>query len=437
MKRHFSLLAAAVATLFSVGGNLFAQDKPETDQNKRQAPVVSKDADFAERQLAFTLNLFHNAIQTQSPRSNALIAPFSVYRSLAALSLGSAGQTKTEIDAALFRSDWDETRWRQELGAVDAALRDAPEATLAGELWCAPNWQLQEDFAQDLEKLTGQKATTFDFSQPNACDNLNYWISEQTKGKISKLIQSVAPSTRLLLADATLFAGKWKKAFDPDETVERAFVNLNQDKFLLPFMSQTGQFLYAENEKFQYLEAPYEDDRFSLVVVLPNENESYSAVERALTPAQLLECRRLAKETELEFRFPKFSVSRSFDLNKTLQQAGVVQAFGLSADLTRIAGDANLLVSRVTQGAYLAVDESGTVAEAATVAVMAPKTLPNLPKFYANRPFIYFIRHNADGAILFVGRLVSPEQAGGVKVEPEENHDEENTPEENAGGTLG
>ncbi|MBQ9800808.1 MAG: hypothetical protein IJO40_12850 [Thermoguttaceae bacterium] len=151
-------------------------------------------------------------------------------------------------------------------------------------------------------------------------------------------------------------------------------------------------------------------DRFSLVVVLPNNYASYAKVERDLTPAKLRECRAKAKETLVDFRFPKFTVRRSVDLTATLQKAGVVSAFGLDADLTPIAGDANLRLGQAKQGAFLAVDEAGTVAAAATAVTAAPKTVPQA-KFYADRPFFYMIRHNASGAVLFAGRFVSPQQA--------------------------
>ena len=433
MKRQFSLLAAAVATLFSVGGNLFAQDKSDADKKEDKAPVVSKDADFAERQLAFTLNLFHSALETESKKnSNTLIAPFSVYRSLAALSLGSAGKTKTEINAALYRSGWNDERWQKEFGAVDAALKDAPEATIAGGLWTAPHFQLRQEFAEGLKKLSGQEATSLDFKRPNANEDVNYWISDKTNGRIKDLVQPLDASTCLLLADATSFAGKWRQAFDPKETTEDVFFNRKNEKFKLPLMKQTGEFLFYETDDFQYLEAPYEDSRFSLVVVLPNKDK-YADVESALTPDQLLECREEAQPTELEFRFPKFSVSRSFDLVACLKEAGVEQAFGLTANLSPIAGSTNLYVNSVTQGVYLAVDEAGTTAEAATVAVAAPKTRPR--QFNVNRPFLYFVRHNADGAVLFVGRFVAPENAGGKKEESkEEEPKKENESNSGSGG---
>ncbi len=408
MKRHFPLLAATVATLFSVGGSLFAQDAPKVEPF--ETPVVLKNADFSERQLAFALNTFRRAVETESANANTLVAPFGAYRVLGALSLGSAGQTKTEIDAALFRSDSDDADWKAAVADANAALTEAPETTLVGGLWIAPDLKLKKEFAADLQKFSGQKAEPLDFAQDQAVKEINAWFSANTNERIPNLLDSVASETRLLLADATTFDGRWKRAFDPKATQNRAFNNIDGAKVDFPSMSKTAKFAYYDADDFQYLEAPYDGDRFSLVVVLPNNYASYAKVERDLTPAKLLECRAEAKETLVDFRFPKFTVRRSVDLAATLQKAGVVSAFGLDADLTPIAGDANLRLGQAKQGAFLAVDEAGTVAAAATAVTAAPKTVPQA-KFYADRPFFYMIRHNASGAVLFAGRFVSPQQA--------------------------
>jgi len=429
MKRHFPLLAATVATLFSVGGSLFAQDASKVEPF--ETPVVSKDADFAERQLAFALNTFRRAVETESANANTLVAPFGAYRVLGALSLGSAGQTKTEIDAALFRSDSDDADWKKAVADANAALTEAPETTLVGGLWTAPGFKLKKEFAADLKKFSGQKAESLDFAQESALKEVNAWFSENTNGRIPSLLDSLAPETRLLLADATTFDGRWKHAFDPKETRNRAFDAIDGEEVDFPSMSKTAKFAYYDADDFQYLEAPYDGDRFSLVVVLPNDYASYAKVERELTPAKLLECRAEAKEALVVFRFPKFTVRRSVDLASTLQKIGVVSAFALDADLTPIAGDANLRLDQAKQGAFLAVDETGTVAAAATAASAAPKAVPDA-NFYADRPFFYMIRHNDSGAVLFAGRFVSPQQAEATETAEiaEEETDEPEVAEE-------
>jgi len=408
MKRHFSLLATTVATLFAVGGSLFAKDEPETDQFAK--PVLSKDADFEERQLAFALTTFHRALENESTQANTLVAPFGVYRVLGALSLGSAGQTKTEIDAALFRDDLEADAWKQDVADAAAALSQAPEVKLAGGLWAAPHVKLAQEFQADLRDLTGQNASTFDFSQADACAKINSWFSRNTSGRVSNLLDSVHAKTSLLIADATTFDGKWKDAFDPQETSRRPFVGLDGSETEFPLMSKTADFKYCQTKDFQYLEAPYSDDRFSLVVVLPNDYESYAEIERALTPAQLLDCRQKAKSVLVDFSFPKFTIERSVNLVKTLQSSGVVDAFGLDADFSRFAGDVNLTVDQAKQGLFFAVDEAGTTAAAATVATVVPKAAPT--QFSADRPFFYLIRHNETGIVLFAGRFVQPVEAG-------------------------
>jgi len=116
---------------------------------------------------------------------------------------------------------------------------------------------------------------------------------------------------------------------------------------------------------------------------------------------------------------PKFNVERSFDLGATLKKAGVVSAFGDAADFARMTADGEKLkVDQAKQAVFISVDENETEAAAATMVTMeqvgassmfAP---PPPPKFYADRPFFYFLRDNTTGAVLFAGRLVDPEPSG-------------------------
>ena len=138
------------------------------DFYSRQAESSPESKFFAENQTAFALKLYRGATEGAKTDANVLVAPFSVFRGLNALSLGSAGKTKAEIDAALGRSDVADETWIRTLAAVDSSLNAAPETTFAGALWFAPDLKLDETFVQRCKETSRIEAAAFDFAAPNA-----------------------------------------------------------------------------------------------------------------------------------------------------------------------------------------------------------------------------------------------------------------------------
>ncbi len=400
----------AFAALFAFGGNVEAQDSRRSGAKRSFVP---EDEEFAKQQFAVALNLYRGALECDAADANVLVAPFSACRCLNALSLGSAGRTKAEIDAALARDAWSDERWSETFGSVDRYVDATRETKLAGALWFAPDLKLDEAFVDRCEKMSQTEATTFDFAAPNALKTANDWFEKNTDGKIKNFLSGLDPETRLLIADATNFKAQWLRGFDKRATRTRFFTDVRGEKIPVATMRETAPFKYCDAENFQYLEAPYKGGRFAFVVVLPREGESFVDVERSLTPELLRECRERAEQTTVTLRLPRFKVERSFDLAATLKKAGVVSAFGPDADLSPITGGGEpLKVDQAKQAAFISVNEKGTEAGAATMqAAMMGAAIPNV-EFYADRPFVYFIRDNATGAVLFAGRLVAPEPDG-------------------------
>jgi len=407
----FAFSAASASAQMEMGMGMGMGPAP--DFYSRQAESSPESKFFAENQTAFALKLYRGATEGAKTDANVLVAPFSVFRGLNALSLGSAGKTKAEIDAALGRSDVADETWIRTLAAVDSSLNAAPETTFAGALWFAPDLKLDETFVQRCKETSRIEAAAFDFAAPNALKKANAWFARNTGRKIRNFLTELNPETGLLIADATTFKATWRIEFELEKTQTRFFTDVRGEKIPVATMRETAPFKYCDAENFQYLEAPYKGGRFAFVVVLPREGESFVDVERSLTPELLRECRERAEQTTVALRLPRFKVERSFDLAATLKKAGVVSAFGPDADLSPITGGGEpLKVDQAKQAAFISVNEKGTEAGAATMqAAMMGAAIPNV-EFYADRPFVYFIRDNATGAVLFAGRLVAPEPDG-------------------------
>ncbi|MBR4975984.1 MAG: serpin family protein, partial [Thermoguttaceae bacterium] len=388
MKRFWFLTFAA---FFVFCGNVEAQYSSRYRSERSRVP---EDEEFAKQQFAFALNLYRGALEGDAADANVLVAPFSACRCLNALSLGSAGRTKAEIDAALARDAWSDERWSKTFGDVDRLVNLTRETTLAGALWFASDLKLDEAFVDRCEKMSRTEAATFDFSAPTALKRANDWFEKNTDGKIKDFLSDLNPETRLLIADATTFKAEWLQKFDKDLTRTRYFTNAQGEKIPVAMMAQAEEFRYYDAGEFQYLEAPYEGGRFALAIVLPKKGESLAKVERFLIPARLLDYRDRAEYTKVRFRLPKFKVERSFDLGETLRKAGVVSAFEDDADFTRMtAADEEgrrekLKVEQAKQAVFLSVDENGTEAAAATAFSMLGSAMQRSEplKFYADRP---------------------------------------------------
>ncbi len=373
----------------------------------------SKTADSAEAdgRLSFALDAFRDAIDEASENENVVVSPLGIYRILGALSLGTDETTKTQIDAALGRTESDE-EWTTKTSELYRALEADPEIALAGGLWIQNGLTIEDSYLEKLGALSDQEARNVDFSA-DAAKSINDWFKAKTDGKVADLIGEISPDARLFLADAVQFKGEWARAFDPNETRKSYFKGLGDDAkdVRIPSMWIKSAFPYRAGDGFQYLELPYRDGRYSMVVLLPDVGR-YAEFEKNLSAANLEKWRNEAKETEVRVLLPKFAVDRKTELKNVLNKLGIVDAFGDAANFKPMVGDVELKLGSVVQGAFLKIDERGTEAAAGTGATLVLKSAPDqTPKFYADRPFLYFVRRDADSQIVFCGRFVDPSAA--------------------------
>jgi serine protease inhibitor len=219
--------------------------------------------------------------------------------------------------------------------------------------------------------------------------------------------------TRMVLTNAIYFKGKWALQFDPKMTFDSDFWTSATDKIKAPLMTEHGEFNYLENEALQAVELPYTGKGVSMIVLLPRQRDGLGGLESKLTSKNLSEWIGALKPTkELTVTLPKFKMTSQFELSKELQALGMKDAFDSSgrANFSSMGGEPGYLyLSHVIHKAFVDVNEEGTEAAAATGVVMKARALtkPN-PVFRADHPFVFVIRDNKSGAILFMGRLVKP-----------------------------
>jgi serpin B len=236
---------------------------------------------------------------------------------------------------------------------------------------------------------------------------INDWVSEMTHNKILDIIPPSIPhlNTRLVLVNAVYFKATWATPFDKARTTNAPFHLESGKTVSVPMMRRTADYGYAEDKLMQVLELPYSSNRFSMMIFLPKESTNFALVERSLYPVRIEQWRQKCKQQEVGVYIPRFKSGSQFDLKPSLRERGMKLAFTQAADFSGITPIQPFWIFNILHKACIDVDEAGTEAAAATAVDMST----GFPKWFAaDHPFLFLIRANRTGTILFLGRVVDP-----------------------------
>lgn len=354
---------------------------------------------------AFAGDLYQQLAQS---RGNLVFSPLSVSTALAMTLAGARGQTAKEMTTVL-RNPPDATLLGQLTQAGNAA---GDQLLLAQSLWVDRGFSLLPDFVRNSEQQFHATPQTADFSHhpDDARSLINRWVSDKTKGKIADLFASgtLTRDTRLVLASAVYFNGKWQSKFDPAKTQPSTFHSTAAAPVQTPFMHQTARFPYAETATAQILELPYGGGSLAFDVILPKAGTPLSTLEDALHSDGLSTWLGHLQHKQVEVAVPKFRAESAFSLKKALSAMGMPTAFTDGADFSGINGQRDLAISQVAHKAFIDVSEEGTEAAAATGIAVSLTAYAQPVAFHADHPFLFLIRDTKSGAILFAGRLEDP-----------------------------
>ncbi|KAM9225176.1 serpin B12 isoform 2-T3 [Dugong dugon] len=248
---------------------------------------------------------------------------------------------------------------------------------------------------------------------------INFWVESQSEDKIKEFFsqETINNTTVLVLVNAVYFKAKWQKYFDSKNTVDAPFFINENEKKTVKMMNQMGLFRigFIEELQAQILEMRYTKGKLSMFVLLPSSSSDnlngLEELEKKMTYEKIVawtSSKNMSEET-VAVSFPQFTLEDSYDVNSILQDMGIVDIFDeTKADLKGISSSPNLYVSKIVHKTFLEVDEDGTWAAAASGAVGVLNSTPPYTTFNANRPFLFFIRHNQTQTLFFYGRVYSP-----------------------------
>ncbi len=399
----FTLLAIGLVFLSSMA---FAQDNNS---------VVNANNQFA----------FDLYSKYKSEDGNIFFSPYSISSAIAMTYEGARGKTADEIQSVFHFPKEDALRRESFLKINNLMNRKDKKYTLhtANALWAQKDYSFQEDYFNLVRNTYGGKATNLDFVNQSEESRLtiNSWVEEQTNSKIKDLIPQgvLKPITRLVLTNAIYFKGSWLKQFDKKDTKEEDFRISSTNKVKAQMMRLTGKeanFNYAETDKLQILELPYEGNDLSMLIFLPKEDD-LKAIEESLNFEKLSEWENLLRNEEVNVYLPKFKFETKYFMAQDLISLGMPTAFtpgidfGGKADFSGMTGNKQLNIDEVIHQAFVDVDEEGTEAAAATAVLMFEQGI-SMPKpikmFKADHPFIFIIQDREASNILFVGRVGDP-----------------------------
>ena len=355
----------------------------------------------------------------QMTKGNFCFSPFSSHRVAAMLAEGAQGETQRQlIGLAHLAVDKDKRTseaeaLRQELAA--GAARGGMILEVANSFWAPPQATLVPDYVAWVEKRFGASVKTLPPSDAVGCaSKVNQWIREKTRGRITDLVGPSAFQAgdgAVLLVNSIYLKSVWSNPFDPRATKPRAFTTASGSRTMLPMMVQQNGFAYADTGVWQCLDMPFGVGDFSMTLLLPKLEADRASAEGGLNPESWAKVLTSLGRDEVSVMLPRFSFSTQVNLQGLWQALGVSDAFDQTkADLGGMILQKPCWLNQVLHEATIEVNELGAKVSAATAAAdpfgpAAAKPKPRVNVFIANRPFLWLIRHQRTGLILFIGRF--------------------------------
>jgi len=390
---------------------------------------------------AFACDLY---AQLKTNEGNLFFSPYNIANALAIVYAGAKKETETQMSKVLhnnlpqkeFHSSFaklikmlSDSSLRQGFGgrhALDPFGKPQGKAKakydldIASKLFIQDGFKLLTPFVNTIKTNYTDAFAQINFANSKAAsDTINRWVSEKTKDKIKKIVSAddFNELTRLVIASAIYFKGKWVKQFKKTNTAISTFHVNKEKKIDVHMMHQTESFKYMESDAFQMVELPYLGDSLSMIIILPKEIDGLKKIEPTLTIENIKKWLAHLKEEKIRVSLPRFKMEESYKLKQYLSQMGMPLAFSNEADFSGIDGTTNLTISKILHKTFIETDEQGTEAAAATAVVMRLKSVyMPMQSFVADHPFIILIKEKQNDLILFMGRVAEPTKA--AKEEP-------------------
>lgn len=334
----------------------------------------------------FQLNIFKE-INKNNERNNFTISPLSIYHILSLTTNGAANKTLEEMLNVLGHKDLNEMNENNKLLA--SFIEEIKSVELANAVFTRV--RPIESFSQMIKQYKAN------IDELKSTEQINKWCSDETHGKIQKVINNLSPNDIMILINAIYFKGIWKISFEKKNTLENCFRNYGEETIEVDFMCKTDKYDYVETNEVQALSLNYKNDKMSATIILPKTENINDYIEN-LTLKSYNDIIKKMKNKKVKLYLPKFEINYEEELSNTFKSLGMVQPFSDIADFSSMLKENNAKIGKIIHKTYIKVNEEGTEAAAITTVIMKKKSMginmgPKIPVMYVGHPFLFIIRN--------------------------------------------
>lgn len=376
------------------------------------AADVSKD--IVEANSGFAADIF-SALSEEG--KNIMISPLSVSIALGMATNGASGENLDEMKEVM---GFDEMTMEDVNAQFFSLINSLVEAdkdmvlSIANSVWMDSDFEprVKEAFLSALEDSYAAEPFTLDFADASAPDTINQWVSDNTNGKIEKIVEQIGADTIMYLINAIYFKASWTITFDEEKTYESSFTKSDGSTVKVDFMT------YPEDQEFEFYSSGYEDDDYSIVRlpygrekfafygIVPNGSGTVDNLIADMKENGIDSYFENLQKGETPVILPKFKFEWEKSLVDIFKSLGMEKAFVEGGFLNIAENGEGIYISDIKHKTFIEVNEAGTEAAAVTSVEFGETSMPD--GFYGTKPFVYIIRDDRSGTILFMGKVEDP-----------------------------
>lgn len=371
---------------------------PQALSRVQQTPFAQQSNKFANKLFAVLSS------QDEYQGKNVCVAPISMQFTLSMLANGADEDMQKEMLNALGFESIDQLN-NENLSLLNLLAQDNEyvEVALKNSMWLDNAHAFMPAFKTAAERYYQTDFNVVDFktNRQGAKQQINQWAKENTNNNITDVPFSLIKDTRLVIANANYFNGKWAYPFNPAETGSKTFYNADGTQNNVMTMSKTLDASVYADDSLQVAELPYGQGYYSMIVAMPRYTECLDSIAEN---ADWWGWHEKATNLLVKLALPRFNTTSSWQaINNVFDKLGMPSAN--SREFSNICTPLDVQLNDLTQSVTLQVDENGTKAASTTVGRNDIIISDAIPVNF-NRPFIFAIRENNTGAILFMGRVI-------------------------------
>ena len=370
-----------------------------------------------EEELVTSINTFAfdliRDLAEHRPQDNVFLSPYSINLALSMTLNGAASTTLEDLHHGLEHdviTPLEINKAYSELTPFLQQLDHRVDFTLATALWYDRHLHTQPRNQDILSAYYRANVSDLAFGRRKSPDVINKWVQEQTQDRITELVKELNPEASMYVTSAVQFDGGWTVPFKVEDTAPAPFhlpdgTTVTTDMMFAP----RATYRFYEDERKTIIDIPYGDQQYSMTLVVPRKRDSLSNLLRGLDATTFEQYLSQTDTLHSSLYVPKFAIEYQTSLKPVLSRLGMSVAFSDSANFSRLFVDATAPVplSDVLHKALITVDETGTAALTSTV-TQATASDATANSVHVNRSFLFFIRENHTGVIVFAGRLNHP-----------------------------